>query len=321
MIHPFYAWLEKAGKVDSASIRQLSQNLENRPFSLHREVSFLIYAGLLIGCSGLGILIYEHIGEFGHILLLMLIFGGSLFGLFFSHRRFPAFTWEKSDAPSLFMSFVVLGCTMLFMVGEGYIEFRYNWFEEKYQILGALSALFCLLIAYRFDHQGVLSIGLSALAATVGLSILPGKWFFDGLNAFSLPMASTAILFGLFLLVSGYLLAGRGLKAHFESTYASIGSFLVLMGLFWLQVDAELNFLYSFLCLGVSFLLFLYARKLKSVFIYVLVVFAGYFSITALLVRGLNSDFIALMFFYYGPVTLAGVTYLLVKYKRFLNLK
>lgn len=321
MIHPFFAWIAKTGNLEPDTVQELTQNLQKQPFSLYREVNFLIYAGLLVFTGGLGILIYENIGSFGHILLILTIFSLSGFGIWKAFQVYPSWNATKIQAPSMLFAYMVLGSAMLFLVGEGYLEYRFSIFENQYRLLGAFSAIICFCIAYRFDHQGVLTIAISTLAATVGLTILPGKFYMQWLEMFSRQLAMTEVIFGMVLLWAGFLLAKRGLKAHFESAYATTGATLLAIGVLFLQINSEYQSVFTLVGLVLCGGLFYYARRLKSVYIYLIVLFSGYFTFTYLLFRILEADFLGSFILFYSWMAMGSLAYLLIKYKKILQIK
>ncbi len=73
----------------------------------------------------------------------------------------------------------------------------------------------------------------------------------------------------------------RGIKSHFETTYVNVGGSLLLACLLGLQFDASIPW-FGALVLGICYGLFLYAKQLKNLSLYVLVVFAGYVALSNL---------------------------------------
>lgn len=317
MRHPVYEWLTEQNLASEADVLVLEKARNDRPFSLFREVNFLLYAGILILGSGLGTLIYKNIDTIGHLALIALLFLASLGCLVYSHLKYPPFTTEKLTPPNLFYPYLVLLGITLFLLWEGYMEYQYSLFNSYYNLPSLLAASVCFLVAYRFDHEGVLSIALATLVATIGLTILPQKWFLGNIN-YNEELFFMGSIMGFLILVVGFLLSKRKLKVHFESTYANVGAFLMLVCLLGLQFETHLPWL-ALLILPICFGLFLYARLLKSIGVYIIVILVAYCSFTGFFFEVLSGDF-WIFGTYYGLASIAGVGFLLLKYKHFLRI-
>ena len=94
---------------------------------------------------------------------------------------------------------------------------------------------------------------------------------------------------------------------------------MLLACLLGLQFDASFPWLGA-LVLGICYGLFLYAKQLKNLSLYVLVVFAGYVAFSNLYYSVFSADFFGSGILYYVPLSLAVVGYLFVNYKRFLKI-
>lgn len=316
MQHPVYEWLRTHALATDPELEALQRAEYTREFSLFREVNSLLYAGILVFCGGLGTFVYNHIDSIGHLVLIIAIFTVSAGCLAFSHRRYEPYARRKVLPPSLFLPYLVLLGISLFLLWEGYVEYQYQLFKGYYELPSLLAALLCFLVAYRFDHEGVLSVALATLAATVGLTILPHKWFV-GQVEYNNALFVSGVCMGGFILAAGYGLAIKDIKSHFESTWALVGAFLLLMCAVGLQVrDSEWMALFIIpACAG----LFLYARKLKSIGLYILLLVLGYVSVTVLLFWIMPDDF-WIFGFYYFPAGIGLIGYMILKYKRFLEI-
>ncbi len=146
---------------------------QKRPFSLHWELRSVLYVGILLLSSGLGLLIYENYDSLGHLTIL----GGigllcvAAYGYAWYVR--PPWTHALTQSKSPFGDYaLVLGC-LLFLSLEGYAQYEYTIFGTRYGLVTFLPAVLFLALAYRFDHRGVLGMGLTALMAWVGVTVRP----------------------------------------------------------------------------------------------------------------------------------------------------
>ena len=80
-----YKTLHAEGLLSDASFDKLKLKPTPSLFSVYWEIKTLLYLGVLLLTSGLGLLIYENIDTIGHqfvLLLIALISGGCFFLLF-----------------------------------------------------------------------------------------------------------------------------------------------------------------------------------------------------------------------------------------------
>ena len=61
------------GLLSDASLAKIKAANANRLFSIHWELHLILYLGVLMLSSGLGILVYENIDSIGHVAILIFI--------------------------------------------------------------------------------------------------------------------------------------------------------------------------------------------------------------------------------------------------------
>jgi hypothetical protein len=144
-----------------------------RPFSLHYELRAALYLGITLLAGGLGVLVYQHIDSIGHGVVIALIAALMAACFTYAARHRTPFTWGEAAKTSVGADYLLLLGCLLFVVLEGYAQYQYNVFGNRYALATALPALVFLPLAYWFDHRGVLAMGLTALASWVGLTVAP----------------------------------------------------------------------------------------------------------------------------------------------------
>ena len=294
-----------------------------KPFSIHYELRMLLYVGITMLTGGLGVLIYQNIDTIGHGVIVGLIALITLGCFGFAYLKRSPFTWEEIKNPSQFADFaLLLGC-MMFLVLEGYLQFQYNLFGTKYGLVTILPALIFIPAAYFFDHRGVLSMGLTALASWVGVSIAPLSVLAQ--NDFSAPnFLFTAIALGLTLSGVGLFSEYKNLKKHFSFTYLLLGSNLTLIATMTGMFNHANWFIYSIIAIGLCFGLFLYARKTESYIFLLMGVIYGYIAFSYLLYKTIeliNSESLSLLAMYYFLISGVGVVIFLINIKKILGVK
>ena len=225
-VSPFIAELQARGLLPPEQAATIAADEQIRPFSLHYEIRTLLYLGITLLSGGLGVLVYDHLNDIGHgvvvgviVLLMTACFAYAVL------RRQP-FSWGLVPSVGLLPDYLLLLGCLLFLVLEGYLQAQYTLFGTRYGLALALPAVLFFYLAYRFDHRGVLSMAITALAAWTGLSVQPLSIFEN--QFLTAPVCQAAIGLGAALLVVGWLSEIRRRKAHFAYTYLLLGGNLLL---------------------------------------------------------------------------------------------
>ena len=313
--------LQEKNIITSEQSTFISEYESTKPFSIHYELRTLLYLGITMLTGGLGILIYQNIDTIGHgvIVALMALITLGCFG--FAYFKRSPFSWNEIKGQSQFADFaLLLGC-MMFLILEGYLQFQYNLFGTKYGLVTILPAIIFIPAAYFFDHRGVLSMGLTALASWVGVSIAPLSVLSQ--NDFSAPnFLFTAIALGLILSGVGLFSEYKNLKKHFSFTYLLLGSNLTLIATMIGMFNHANWFIYMVVALALCVGLFLYARKTQSYIFLLMGVVYGYIAFSYLLFKILeliNSETLWLLAMYYFLISGVGVVMFLINIKKILG--
>jgi hypothetical protein len=286
--------------------------------SVHHELRFLLYIGVLLLTGGLGVLIYKNIGELGHVISIILLSLLTVVCFAFAFMKAVPFSKQKTQVSILYYDYVVLMGCLLFISVIGYIQYQYGWFNENMELTTLITAVVFLVTAYRFDHLGVLSLGITALASFFGLTVSPQKWyssnFFDDSN-----LHITAMVFGAALATVAIVLERYDLKKHFTFTYINFSSLLYLTGaVASIFINAESYELYLLLLLAGCAWAVYYANKSKS-FLFLLYAFVfGYIGITYFISDYLldNSDYL-FFWYYYLVISCGGFIFFIIRFKNY----
>ena len=225
----YLAELTARGLLPPAQAAAVAEAERQRPFSLHYELRAFLYLGIVLLTGGLGVLIYRNIDTIGHGVLMaaVALLTGACF--YYADRHRAPFTWGEAPKTSVGADYLLLMGCLLFVALETYAQFQYALFGSRYGLTTALPAVLFIVLAYCFDHRGVLSMGLTALASWVGLTAQPLAVFE---NDFSTPAVRVAAIgLGLALTAAGLYAEARGRKAHFAFTYLLLGVNLAQLAL------------------------------------------------------------------------------------------
>ncbi len=263
------------GRKQAALLRRIySREL----FSVHWELRLLLYAGILILTTGLGLLIAKHFASIGHLALLAAIALGCAGCFIYCLRHGGGFVAARLPAPDAAYDYILLlGCLLLGSL-QGYLELRYQLLAQDWSwwLLG--SGLFYLLAAYYFDNRLVLSLALTTLGAWLGVktSLLTGGMWEGALRGNALGFGATVIAAGAaqvrlnwkshFLPVHLHL----GINILFAALVAGVGSrSMGLLYLVGILLSAAGSALYSQRTRSFAFLLYavLYAYLGVTIFV------------------------------------------------------
>ncbi|MCA0235331.1 MAG: DUF2157 domain-containing protein [Bacteroidetes bacterium] len=298
------------------------QSLEQQsPFSLHWELKTLLYLGVILLNIGLGYLIYQNINHIGHVALITLIGGVCAFCMAYAIRHRQPFSRSETESPTPYYDYILLLGCLLFLVLEGYVQYQYNLFGTRYGLATFIPMVLFFGLAYWLDNRGVLSLGITALASWVGITVAPQEILSK--NDFSSgAIVYTGVALGAFLSIVPFLSERLNFKKHFSLTYLNfgvhIGMISCLAGM--MGLDREIVF-FPLLCVAVGFFLW-YARTRGSFYFLTVAVVYGYIGFTYLLVNHTASWHFDFMFYLlYFFLSCAGVIYFLIHYKRFIKNK
>lgn len=315
--------LEKLTKKNVISVEEVSQinvSDSNKPFSIHWELRLLLYLGITLLSSGIGVLIYKNIDTIGHNMLISLIILVCLACFYYTFQHRKPFSWGEIEESTNLDDFALLGGCLAFLTLEGYLQYQYNFFGTRYGLAAFLPAVLFFLCAYYFDHRGILSMAITALASWVGISITPLRLLKN--NDFnSQDIVITSISLGIFLIIIGGVSIQKKLKKHFSFTYFIFGGNLTFIAALSGLFTFDLKFIYGIIIAVLSYLSINYARTKHSYLFLLMGVVYGYVAFTYLMFKAFPNDLDPFLYMLYFMLSAAGVVLFLIKIKEIVGLK
>lgn len=283
--------------------------------SVFYELRILLYLGVMMFASGAGILIYQNIGELGHLISILVLAVIMIICFWYVIKRGGDYTNAQVESPNAYFDYVLLLGCLLFVSIQGYIQFQYDAFTESLPWNTLITAIFYFYIAYRYDHIGVLSLAITAFASFWGLSVSPQKWysgdFFDQSD-----LHITAIVFATALAGIVFYLDKKSIKKHFTFTYLNFCFLIFFVGaLTGIFIDSAYDLVFVSLIYGGCVFAW-YQAQLKKSFLFLLYAFiAGYIATTYLLGKYIfNNE--PVLWYYYFLISCGGLIYWVIRYKR-----
>ncbi|MCF2488821.1 DUF2157 domain-containing protein [Dyadobacter sp. CY347] len=294
---------------------------KKKAFSLHWELRSILYLGIVLFSSGIGVIIYENIDTIGHQVIIALIAAFTAWCFYYTYKHALPYSHQKVNNPRKLADYVLLlGCTT-FLILEGYLQFQYNIFGTRYGLAIIIPTLIFFFCAYRFDHKGALSLAITGLASWLGLTVAPLAVLSQ--NDFTdSRLLATAVILGSILCVVGWASEKKNIKPHFAFTYIFLGGNLAVLAAMTGIFSDRAEFIYMLLGLTLSAFFVQRARLTQSLIFLLMGVVYGYIIITHLIFSNIVSADASVVFgTFYFTFTSIGVVYFLLHFKKFLGIK
>ncbi|MFM8911823.1 MAG: DUF2157 domain-containing protein [Flammeovirgaceae bacterium] len=287
--------------------------------SVFYELQTLLYLGVLLFTTGVGILIYMNIGSIGHLVSIAALIILTRGCFYYAFKNGAPYSNDSIKPITPYFDYVVLLGALVFISVAGYLQFQFGILNENLELVSLITSVFFFYVAYRFDHLGVLSLAITALASFCSVSISPHKWysgnFFESSN-----LHQVAIAFGLSVAIIALLLERKRIKTHFTFTYLNSCSLLFFAGAITGLFMGDWWFAYLVLIYGGCVFAYTMAKQRKS-FLFLLYAFiCAYIGTTYLLDKTILGDNIEIWFLY-SILSCGGFIFFIIKYKNYFKQK
>ncbi|WP_026703857.1 DUF2157 domain-containing protein [Flavobacterium soli] len=259
-------------------------------FSLRNELLFLMYLSVLLFTSGVGILIYKNIDTIGHsiILLLMLVLTAVCF--FFSFKESKGFSKTDIDFENPVYNYLVLLAVILSCSFMGYIQFQYAVFGNYFEISIYISAFIALASAYYFNNKSALSIGITALVTSLGISLTPRTLINNDIY-WNETLSYYGLILGLLIVLWSIYSKNIGLKKHFDLVLLTFALHLISICCIAGLIN-DIWVLFLFLMAGSSYFFYQKSFEIQAISIYIFTLLYGFIGFNIFIVRLLeHTDF------------------------------
>ncbi|KAA2238673.1 DUF2157 domain-containing protein [Chitinophaga agrisoli] len=298
--------LHQEGLIADTSFERIRMAAARRLFSVHWELKVLLYLGVSLLSTGLGILIYKNIDTIGHQAILAFIAAVSAGCFYYCYKHKQPFSWNKVPAAGVLSDYLLLLACLTFVSFIAYLQYQYTVFGPHPRIAGFIPLVVLFFCAYYFDHLGVLSLAITNLAAWMGIVVTPLRLLKE--NDFnSETIIYIAIALGVLLIVTGELTARWKRKQHFRFTYLNFGVHVLFIALLSAMFHFRQTYTLWFLLLA-AFACYCYldARRQHSFyFILILTIYSyialGYvvFNLVISAMHGTDEGSLSLLLVYY----------------------
>lgn len=185
--------------------------------SVYRELRFLLFTGVALIAGGLGRLLYVYADQLDHALIAATTFLVSLFCFGYCLKKKQSFSRKFVPAPDGIFDYALLLACSTMILFLGYVQYHFGIFGERYGLLTLSTAIILLFCAFYFDHRGILGMGISSLAAWLGITLQPAQVFKTGIYSEE-ALYLTGALLGVALEAAAVLVIRLNFKSHFADT-------------------------------------------------------------------------------------------------------
>ncbi len=220
----------RADRILSADQATFFERVARRQLvSVWLEIRVLLYVGVLLLTSGVGLLIAEYHQKIGPWTLAGAIGIAAAACLVWVARTSPPFSWGEVPSPSVAFDYVLLLGLLLFASDLAYVEASFTLLGPHWAHHLLVVAFVYLVAAYRWDSRTILGLALSTLAAWRGVSIslVSGALW----QSAAVDLRENAIVLGALYVVLAWTSVRMQRKAHFEEVFANAGLLLLFGGL------------------------------------------------------------------------------------------
>ncbi len=295
------------------------QQQQHQPVSVHWDLRTLLYLGIVLLTTALGILVYKNIDTIGHQVIIIVIAVICVGCFAYCFRKAKGYSKAKVESPNILFDYVfLLGCLLL-LTFIGYIQYEYNVFGNRWGLALFIPMVLLFFVAYYFDHLGVLSIAITNLAAWLGITVTPIQILQN--NDFNDEQITyTGLVLGAGLIAISFLTARRNIKPHFAFTYKNFGAHLLfislLAALFYFE---NIYFVWFLMLAAVSVLFFKHAITERSFYFLVITVLYAYIGLCYVVVEllslmsGMGPVYLGIIYFIASGI---GLIRLLIHYNK-----
>lgn len=280
--------LERRGILARETARHLLRIARSELVSVHQELRALLYLGVLLVVSGVGLLLKENLERIGPVSIALAIGVAAAAAFFWVVRTASPFSWREAPSAHLAFDYVLLLAVLLASADLAYIETEFTPLGENWPWHLLMISLFMTAVALRFDSRVVFSLALSTFASWRGVSaslVTHSLWSNpgDAVRANALGCGALFVLLG-----AASLKTGR--KSHFEPVTAHLGWLLILGALASGALDSGARaLLFAVVLLTCAAGLAAYAFSRRRFPLFALGVVGGYIGVSRLASEGLDT--------------------------------
>ncbi len=221
--------LRAAGALAEEETTRPGRAARGELVSVRAELRAVLYLGVLLLVSGVGLLLKENVERIGPSAIAGAVGLAAGACLAWAWRRAAPPSWGRAASTHPAFDYVLLLGALLAAADLAWVEAQTKLLGPAWPLHLLAVALFYGALAYRFDSRMLLSLALASFAAWRGVSLsLAHASLGAGDDA---RLRAEALATGALFAAVGIVAARAGKKTHFEDVWVNAGVLLVLGGL------------------------------------------------------------------------------------------
>jgi hypothetical protein len=215
--------LHQSGLISAESFERIESLERNKVISTRFELKTLMYVGVLLLTTGLGIIIYNNLDSIGHLAIVGFIGAATAACFVFCLKKAPPFTVLKGGSDNIVHDYILLLGCLLLLILVAYVQYQFQLFGNRLGMATFVPMVILFITAYYFDNLAILGLAIVNLSAWAGITVTPMHLLRD--NDFSsATIIFTGFALGVLLLVAAWASTAKNIKAHFSFTYKNFGA-------------------------------------------------------------------------------------------------
>ncbi|UTW67454.1 hypothetical protein KFE94_04905 [bacterium SCSIO 12643] len=268
--------------LSSEQFEYLDKIKSGRLISLYVELRTLLYLGVLLLSTGIGLMIYIHMENWGHLVLILGLTVLEIACIYYISQHIPPYSNEVQKPPTPYFDYILLLAALVFVSISSYVLIQYDLIEPLIKWSSLLTSFLFFYVAFRFDHRGILSLAITAFAAFWGLQVSFTQWYHsDFVNLLSLY--NTGIWVGALFALTGYGLYYKNIKPHFSFTFKSFGLLLFFGSIVSASFTSDYWVFYALVALISGISVAVNSWKRQEYLFFIMGILCGYITGTRLL--------------------------------------
>jgi len=308
--------LHARGLLSDESMNMILEYRRKPLISVFWELRTLLYIGIVLLSTGLGILVYKNIDTIGHQVILAFIASITAGCFYWCYKRKAPFSTGKAESPEAFFDYVVLLGTLSFLTFTGYLQFQYEVFGTRYGLATFIPMLVLFFLAYYFDHRGILTLAIANLAVWMGVTVTP-KELLETADFNSETFIYTYLALGTLLLLAAYLSRRLDFKKHFCFSYLHYGLHVTFIALLcgYFFYDYGISLVWLVVLAALAGYIFRFSYRTGSFYFLLISVVYAYIAAGGFVVRSMiaanGEELLSLVFLYFISSGVGLIIYLI----------
>ncbi|HEY3430626.1 MAG TPA: DUF2157 domain-containing protein, partial [Cyclobacteriaceae bacterium] len=137
------------GFITEDQYKKIDLITSGKVVSVFYELRTLLYLGVMLFTTGMGILIYENIGELGHLISIIVLTVLTIICFWYAFKHARPYTPEQVTSPTPYYDYILLLGSLLFISVQGYLQFQYGILDYALEYSTLITATFFFFIGYR----------------------------------------------------------------------------------------------------------------------------------------------------------------------------